>query len=161
MLLQPRNFIFKKKQKNRRFLSFNSLHNNLSFGGSGLLLLRAIQLTAKQLSRFKLFLKRAMKKADRTRRFVWFHAFPHLPLTAKSKGTRMGKGKGKLECWFTSIPGGVVLIEFRNLRKGRANFFMIQMTRKLGVPTKNIFSTDTYLNFPIKTTKKIFFKTFW
>jgi ribosomal protein L16/L10AE len=70
LLLQPRNFTFKKKQKNRRFLSFNNLHNNLNFGGAGLLLLRAIQLTAKQLSRFKLFLKRAMKKADRTRRFV-------------------------------------------------------------------------------------------
>jgi hypothetical protein len=44
-------------------------------------------------------LKRSMKKSDHTRRFIWFLAFPHLPLTRKPNGIRMGKGKGKLECW--------------------------------------------------------------
>jgi ribosomal protein L16/L10AE len=73
----------------------------------------------------------------------------------------MGKGKGKLECWFTNISGGSVLIEFKNLRKGRSSFFMKQMTHKLGVPTKFLYSTNFYFNFPIKRSKSIFFKTFW
>lgn len=125
------------------------------------MLLKPAQLTANQLAKFKLFLKRASKRADSTRRFVWFLAFPHLPLTRKPNGVRMGKGKGKLQCWFTNLAGGTVLIEFRNLRKGRASYFMKQMTHKLGLPTKQIFSTNFFFNFPINSSKKVFFKTFW
>ena len=100
MLLQPRHFVYKRKQKNRSVLSFNSNYNQkyLRFGSSGLFLLRPAQLTSEQIFRFKLFLKKASKRSDYTRRFVWFHEFPHLPLTKKPNGTRMGKGKGKLEC---------------------------------------------------------------
>lgn len=163
MLLQPRNFTYKKKQKNRTLLNFNNsyLSKKLNYGGAGLMLLKPIHLTSNQLFRFKLFLKRSMKKSDQTRRFIWFLAFPHLPLTRKPNGIRMGKGKGKLECWFTNISGGTIFLEFKNLRKGRSSFFMKQMTHKLGIPTKFIFSTNSYFNFPIKTSKNVFFRTFW
>lgn len=163
MLLQPRNFVYKKKQKNRTLLNFNNsyLKKTLNYGGAGLMLLKPIHLTSNQLFRFKLFLKRSMKKSDQTRRFVWFLAFPHLPLTRKPNGIRMGKGKGKLECWFTNISGGSVFLEFKNLRKGRSSFFMKQMTHKLGIPTKFVFSTNFYFNFPIKTSQNVFFRTFW
>lgn len=161
MLLQPRNFYFKRKQKARSMLSFNNTNRGLSFGGAGLLLLKPVQLTANQIFRFKLFLKRSSKKSEKTRRFAWFQAFPHLPLTRKPNGTRMGKGKGKLECWFTNISGGTFLIEFKNLRKGRADYFMKQMTHKLGIPTQKIFSTRNYYPYPLKTSKRVFFKLFW
>lgn len=162
MLLQPRNFFFKRKQKQRSLLSFNNSQSTLVFGGAGLMLLKPVQLTAGQIFRFKLFLKKASKKSERTRRFTWFSAFPHLPLTRKPNGTRMGKGKGKLECWFTNVSGGTILIEFRNLRKGRAAFFMKQMTHKLGVPTKHLFTTEQrHYSYPISAAKKIFFRTFW
>lgn len=98
MLLQPRTFVYKRRHKKRKCLSFNNPSTGLNFGSAGLLLLRPVQLTSNQLFRFKLFLKRASKKTDSTKRFVWFHAFPHLPLTRKPNGIRMGKGKGKLEC---------------------------------------------------------------
>jgi large subunit ribosomal protein L16 len=163
LLLQPRHFRFKRKQKNRSMISFNTNyhHKLLNFGSSGLMLLKPAQLTSDQIFRFKLFLKRASRKSDYTRRFVWFHAFPHLPLTKKPTGTRMGKGKGKLECWMTSVSGGTTLIEFKNLRYGRSKYFMKQMTHKLGLPTKYIFNTNTFFDFPLKLSKKIFFKTFW
>jgi large subunit ribosomal protein L16 len=100
VLLQPRNFIYKRKHKGRSLLTFNNSlpTKNLTFGGAGLMILKPIHLTSNQLFRFKLFLKRAVKKSDYTRRFVWFLAFPHIPLTRKPNGVRMGKGKGKLEC---------------------------------------------------------------
>ena len=100
MLLQPRNFYYKRKQKNRSLLSFNNsyLKKKLNFGDSGLMILKPVHLSAAQIFRFKLFLKKAVKKSDKTRRFSWLLAFPHLPLTKKPNGIRMGKGKGKLEC---------------------------------------------------------------
>jgi ribosomal protein L16/L10AE len=44
----------------------------------------------------KVTLKKAIRKPDHTRRYVWFNTFPHMPLTKKPKGMRMGKGIGKL-----------------------------------------------------------------
>jgi len=163
LLLQPRNFYYKRKQKNRSLLSFNNsyLKKKLNFGDSGLMILKPVHLSAAQIFRFKLFLKKAVKKSDKTRRFAWLLAFPHLPLTKKPNGIRMGKGKGKLECWFTNVSGGSVLLEFRNLRKGRSDFFMKQMTHKLGVPTKYLYSTNFYFTFPLKNSKNIFFRTIW
>ena len=72
MLLQPRNFVYKKKQKNRTLISFNNSQSNktLNYGGAGLMILKPVHLTSNQLFRFKLFLKRSMKKSDHTRRFV-------------------------------------------------------------------------------------------
>jgi ribosomal protein L16/L10AE len=67
MLLQPRSFQSKKKQKDRRFRHFN-INFKLVYGSYGLLLLRPIQLTAHQINRLKLFLKRSVKKGDKTRR---------------------------------------------------------------------------------------------
>ena len=163
MLLQPRNFYYKRKQKNRSLLNFNNsyLKKKLNFGGSGLMILKPVHLSASQIFRFKLFLKKAVKKTDKTRRFAWFLAFPHLPLTKKPNGIRMGKGKGKLECWFTNVSGGSILIEFKNLRKGRSDFFMKQMTHKLGIPTNFLYATSNYFNFPLNNSKTIFFKTIW
>lgn len=162
MLLQPRHFIYKRKQKNRKNLSFKIKNFfSLSFGSSGLVLLQPLHLTSNHLFRFKLFLKRASRKSDYTKRFVWMHAFPHLPLTKKPTGTRMGKGKGKLECWFTNIQPGTVFVEFKNLRRGRSCYFIRQLTHKFGVQTKAIFSINTVLPLPLWWSKKFFFKTHW
>lgn len=160
MLLQPRKFTFKLRQKNRRFTQCNT-NNSLTFGDAGLLLLRPILLTAHHLSRLKLFLKKTVRKVDKTRRLLWFHAFPHLPLTKKPDGLRMGKGKGKLACWFIKITGGTILFEFQNVRFGRALFFMRQATFKLGIPTKAVFPSTVYCSYPLTPSKKVFFRTFW
>lgn len=161
MLLQPRHFIFKRKQKNRKFFNYKISHNLLKFGSAGLLLLNPIHLTSNHLFRLKLFLKRASRKSDYTKRFVWLHAFPHLPLTKKPTGTRMGKGKGKLECWFTNVTNGVIFVEFRNLRIGRSKYFMKQLTHKLGIFTKPIFANNKNLPLPLMTKKKFVFSLKW
>jgi ribosomal protein L16 len=153
--------VFKRKHKNRKNYTFYYNETKLTFGSAGALLLNPCHLTAKRLFRLKLFFKRASRKADYTKRFVWLHAFPHLPLTKKPTGTRMGKGKGKLECWYTSIPGGVVLVEFRNLRLGRARYFFKQLTHKLGINTKFIFFKNAMTPFPLFKKKNFFLNVRW
>lgn len=144
-------------------LTFNSQNSqfSLTFGSAGLRLLRPAQLTSEQIFRFKLYLKKASRKSDITNRFVWFLAFPHLPLTKKPTGTRMGKGKGKLECWFTNVSGGSTLVELKNLRYGRSKYFLRQMTHKLGLSTKFVFNTRTFFSMPLKFSAKVFFKVTW
>lgn len=160
MLLQPRNFKYKARQKSRRFLLARQ-SKFLTFGNSGLLILRPIFLTGPQINRLKLFLKRATKRSEKTYRSIWFYAFPHLPISRKPDGVRMGKGKGKLHSWFTSVAGGVVLFEFKNLRRGRSLYFFQQMTFKLGVLTKYLFSSQQRIASPFSPSKKIFVTAFW
>lgn len=141
MLLQPRKFLFKTKQKRRKVLKWRE--NTLSYGNCGLKTLNPLRMSSRQIFRMKVMLKKAIRKPDITRRYVWFNIFPHLPLTKKSKGMRMGKGVGKLNAWQAQIKGGVFIMEFKNLRRGRALHFFKRVSVK--VPTRTVvFFKNTF-----------------
>ena len=108
----------------------------------GVVVLQPFRFTGKQIFRLFIFLKKSSRKSDKTKRLFWLNAFPHLPLTRKAKGVRMGKGTGKLHSWFTNVRGGTTLVEFANLRSGRAQYFMTQISFKLAVPITTL-SRDT------------------
>lgn len=131
MLLQPRKFKFKKKQKLRSFTNFKK--TSFTYGDIALKILQILKISGRQIFRLKLFLKKAIKKSDLTRRFLWFNVFPHLPLTRKAKGVRMGKGAGKLALWYCQLYAGTTILEFKNLRLGRAIFFSKQLLFKFPV----------------------------
>jgi large subunit ribosomal protein L16 len=95
------------------------------------LLAQPLRLNSRKIFRLKLFLKRAARRSDKTRRKVWVNVFPYLPLTKKVIGSRMGKGKGKLSIWLAQLNTGHVLIEFKNLRSGRAVYYLRQSKFKL------------------------------
>lgn len=144
MLLQPRKFKRKSLQKNRSFKIW--AHNSLSYGTSGIRIQQSLRLAAKQIYRLRLFLKRAARKADITLRYMWFVAFPHLPLTRKGKGSRMGKGAGKLSAWGIQLQPGTVLIEFKNLRFGRAVHVCKQVSYKSIVNVQLLIVTLASIN---------------
>ena len=144
MLLQPRKFNFKKKQKQRSFKKYRS--TSLVYGTSGLRILRILKISGKQIFRLKVFLKKAIRKSDFTKRLMWFNAFPHLPLSKKAKGVRMGKGVGKLSLWYTQLYAGTVVVEFKNLRLGRMRFFTKQLIAKFPVPARIINTQSTQIN---------------
>ena len=47
----------------------------------------------------------------------------------------MGKGAGKLAAWYTHLYGGVFVVEFYNLRPGRAGYYAKQIQHRLPVLT--------------------------
>ena len=158
MVLKPRKFIYKNKQKLRKFQFFKK--SKLSFGNSGLYLIQSLRLNSKQIFRYKLFIKKSVRKVDKTLRFVWFNLFPHLPLTRKVEGSRMGKGKGKLVGWIIEYKPGIYLFEFKNLRNGRLEYFIKQILLKIpskGKVYKNLSKkTTTVLNKSIKISYDVF-----
>ena len=141
MLLQPRKFIYKTKQKKRQVLRWT--YSTLNYGDCGIKTLKPLRMSSRQIFRMKVLLKKAIRKPDLTRRLVWFNTFPHLPLTKKSKGMRMGKGAGKLNAWQTQLRGGVYIFEFKNLRPGRARHFFKRMAVKFPMPTQVWFRATT------------------
>ena len=132
-MLQPRKFKFKTRQKRRSATA--SSKPTLLYGSLALVLTRPMRISAKRIYRLKLFLKRSSRRSDITRRAFWISVFPHLPMSRKPKGMRMGKGVGKLSTWYTQIRSGKSLIEFKNLRLGRALYYSRQVSHKLPVPT--------------------------
>lgn len=134
MVLRPRKFIYKSKFKRRVFRS--SINPKLSYGHIGLKVLQPLQFNSKYLFRLKLLVKKSARRSDKTRRRVWLNAFPHLPLTRKVAGSRMGKGKGKLSGWFSRTPSGINLVEFYNVRHGKALYYCKQVKHRLPVKSK-------------------------
>jgi hypothetical protein len=56
--------------------------------------------------------------------------------------------------------GGSILFELKNVRNGRALYFMNQVAFKLGVPFKKITKTNYFSNFPLFISKKLLLRSF-
>ena len=160
--MQPRKFKFKLKQKRRSLNTRYRFKNTLVYGQVGLLLTKPLLINSKKIFRLKLFLKKAVRRGDKTARKVWVNTFPHIPLTKKVIGSRMGKGKGKLSIWYNKLTTGTILIELKNLRIGRAKYFLNQAQNKLKGSSRIIFSksAQTQVHLPLGKVA-ISFQTFW
>jgi len=143
MSLRPNKFKFKNRHKSRRIIFPKP--EKLLYGDFSLKTLQPLWVTGKQIFRYKIFLKKSIKRSDKTSRKIWFNLFPHLPLSKKVAGSRMGKGKGKLAGWVGCLPSGINLFEFKNLRPGRAKYFCSQIKSRLPVKAElNIYSRRMY-----------------
>jgi ribosomal protein L16/L10AE len=118
-------------------------------------------MSSRQIFRLKVFLKKAVRKPDITKRLVWFNTFPHLPLTKKPKGMRMGKGAGKLNAWQIQMCGGVFVLEFKNLRPGRAVHFFKKVATKLPTNTTIHFNATRRMKMAGGCSSNPIVKSFW
>lgn len=159
MALRPRKFTHKNIHK-RRFFRFTTL-TELIFGNIGLLLVQPLRLNSKQVFRYKLFLKKSSRKFDKTLRYMWFHVFPHIPITRKVEGSRMGKGKGKLAGWSVDIPAGIHLFEFKNLRYGRAIYYCKQVAHRLPTKSKIVQNLSIRVQMAWNPSRKVAYDVFW
>jgi large subunit ribosomal protein L16 len=109
MLYIPKKFKYKKYQKG---CSFNKIRSNieftkLRFGTVGLKTLSSARLTSKQLVTLRQSIKKIIKKKGKLK----INIFPSTPITKKTIGIRMGKGKGNVDHWAFKLKVGVVLCE--------------------------------------------------
>lgn len=109
MLYIPKNFKYKKHQK---ACSFNKIKSNtdfikLKFGSVGLKSLSTSKLTSKQLVTLKQSIKKIIKKRGK----LQINAFSSIPVTKKTIGVRMGKGKGNVDHWVFKLKVGFILCE--------------------------------------------------
>jgi large subunit ribosomal protein L16 len=162
LLLQPRKFKYKSSHKNRRLNGKMKARHKMLFGQIGLRICQPTRLNSKNIFRLKLFLNKAVRRGEETRRKVWLNAFPHWPLTKKHIGSRMGKGTGKLKTWFSKLNTAHTLIELKNLRLGRSLFFLKQVQHRLKCYSKIVWksSNPTRKVTSLKKTS-VFYQSFW
>ena len=161
MLLQPRKIYSKSLHKKRNIKKQRLNRFRLSFGSVGISLLQPLRINSKKLFRLKLFLKRSSRRGDKTGRKVWLNSFPHLPLTKKSIGSRMGKSKGKLSIWHAQLYVGLVLVEFKNLRIGRALYYIRRLKFKMKSLFRIFYRDLVWVDTSLSKSKRTIYQTFW
>ena len=72
----------------------------------------------------------------------------------------MGKGKGKLAGWVGQLASGVNIFEFKNLRPGRAIYFMKQIQYRLPVKSETRRSNSKSFYLPWNVSRKITYEKF-
>ena len=73
----------------------------------------------------------------------------------------MGKGKGKLDGWVGQLPAGSNVFEFKNLRPGRALYFLKQIQHRLPVKSTTKRFSMKFFYLPWNISKKISYKKFY
>lgn len=140
-MLNPRKFKYNVSQKWRKVFYFCPRH--LKFGTMGLRFNSSFLLTSNFIFRTNMFIKKGTKRSEKTLRRFWLLTFPNQPLTRKSQGSRMGKGKGKRFTWGVLVKPGVLIYELKNLRLSRGIYFLSQLQRRLPVQSSIILKSQT------------------
>lgn len=131
MLNGPKQTKYKKIKKGKLVkLEFKS--NKLIFGVIGLKAAEAGIIGARQLEAARQAITRKIKRKGK----VFIKIFPDLPITAKSTGVRMGKGKGQISHWGARVRGGTVLFEICGVNFRTATAALKTGGAKLPVRTK-------------------------
>lgn len=129
-LIAPRIIRFNSMHKKRRPL-FRFANPSFTYGSVALRIISPCFLDSKHFFRLRMLLNRATKRSDQTKRYYWLHQFPHMPVTKKPQGSRMGKGKGSRCAWRAFLNPGNFFVETKYLRPGRARYFFKQVSRRL------------------------------
>lgn len=105
--------MYKKKHLKKHLKKKTIQHHRKGHLGS--ILIKAIQpgyLTKNQIEASRKILSRTLKKVNGK---SWVNVKKFIPLTQKSKGARMGKGKGTFFCDIAPIKKGSILFEMQGL----------------------------------------------
>ena len=134
MLLQPKKLKHKKLHKNSlAFLNFKS--NSLKFGTIGLKVIESGFISARNIEAARQAINRKLKRKGK----LWIRIFPHLPVTSKGVGTRMGKGKGAIAQYSAKVSGGTLLFELCGVAFSSAKAAFQTGGAKLPLKTKIIW----------------------
>ena len=121
---------------------FKTQPQNLRFGQLGLILTKPLFINSKKMFRLKLFLKKSARRTDKTSRRVWINTFPHIPLTKKVIGSRMGKGKGSVDFWAAKVKPGRVMFEIDGVNDEIAREALRLAAMKLPIKSRVVVLED-------------------
>ncbi|MBQ7105248.1 MAG: 50S ribosomal protein L16 [Bacilli bacterium] len=108
-------------------------------GEYGLMAKDGAWITANQIEAARVAMTRYMKRGGK----VWINIFPHMPLTKKSIGTRMGKGKGAVEAWVAVVKEGKILFEIAGVDEATAREALRLASHKLPIRTKFVTKEES------------------
>jgi large subunit ribosomal protein L16 len=135
MLLKPKKLQFFKKLKKGKLKRLEFKANILKFGDFGIKAIESGIITARHIEAARCAIQKHMKRRGK----IWIRIFPSLPISAKSKESRMGKGKGSIVRWGAKVRRGTVLFELTTFLRKDIVFASLESARhRLPIKTKLI-----------------------
>ena len=113
-------------------------NTELTQGTYGLMAKEGAWITANQIEAARVAMTRYMKRGGK----VYINIFPHMPLTKKPIGTRMGKGKGNVEAWVAVVKEGKILFEITDVTEDVAREALRLASHKLPIKTKFVMKEN-------------------
>ena len=90
------------------------------------------RITSRQIESARQAMTRYIKRGGK----IWIRIFPHVPVTRKALGTKMGSGKGSPEFFVAKVHAGTILFEMQGVNEEVAREAMRLAAHKLPVKTK-------------------------
>ena len=136
-MLSPKKVKYRKQQKGR-IRGMAQRGNKLSFGDYGLKAIGRGRITAQQIEAARIAITRRVKRRGK----IWIRIFPDKPVSSKPAETRMGKGKGSVDCWVAVVKPGRMLYEMEGVDEASARAALRLAQYKLPVPTKIVARSE-------------------
>jgi large subunit ribosomal protein L16 len=110
----------------------------VAFGDFGLQSQENSDITSRQIESARQAMTRYIKRGGK----IWIRIFPHIPVTRKPLGLKMGGGKGNPEFFVAKVKAGTVLFEMKGVSEEVAQEAMRLAGHKLPVKVKFIRRED-------------------
>lgn len=123
-----------RRQFKGRMKGVATVCNDIAHGSYALQSLDIDRVTARQIESARQAMTRYVKRGGK----IWIRIFPHIPVSRKAVGTKMGGGKGSPEFFVARVYPGTVLFEMDGVTEEIAREAMRLAGHKLSVRTKFI-----------------------
>jgi large subunit ribosomal protein L16 len=104
----------------------------LSFGEHAIVVIEPARIKGPQFEAMRIVVRRTMEREGT----LWVNSFPHLPITKKPASTRIGKGKGSVDRFVSTVRSGQVIIEVSGVDEPTALEAFRKAGTKLGIKSK-------------------------
>ena len=108
--------------------------NYIAFGDYALQSQSNSDITSRQIESARQAMTRYIKRGGK----IWIRIFPHIPVSRKPVGLKMGMGKGNPEFFAAKVKAGTVMFEMKGVDEEVAREAMRLAAHKLPVKTKFI-----------------------
>ncbi|MGK2896007.1 MAG: 50S ribosomal protein L16 [Candidatus Saccharimonadales bacterium] len=132
-MLLPKKTKYRKVRKGKND-GKASRGNYIAFGDFALQSQTNSDITSRQIEAARQAMTRYIKRGGK----IWIRIFPHIPVTRKPLGLKMGGGKGAPEFWVAKVKAGTVMFEMKGVSEEVAREAMRLASHKLPVKTKFI-----------------------
>ncbi len=112
--------------------------NYIAFGDFALQSQANNDVTSRQIEAARQAMTRHIKRGGK----IWIRIFPHIPVTRKPLGLKMGGGKGAPEFFVAKVKAGTVMFEMKGVSEEVAREAMRLAAHKLPVKTKFIMREE-------------------
>ena len=136
-MLQPKKTKYRKMMKGR-MKGTETRGTKLEFGQYALQAVEPGWITSRQIEAARRAMTREIKRGGN----VWIKIFPDKPITAKPAETRMGSGKGAVDCWVAVVKPGRVMFEIAGVPEEDAREALRLAMHKLPCKCKIIAKAD-------------------